>query len=418
VSESSQGSGGTTYPRTAQASGTQFTNAPGSVVGNDGTSTLWTESLPPGARSIYEASGQSAVAILYVGAGRIIFLGWDWFDAAPRGTQDGGWLAVLNSALLERSPLALFIAHQPTDVTIVPDPPTSTQTTSNATFAVVAAGTGPLRYQWTFWGTNLPGAMGAALTISNVSLDNAGPYAVRVSDTNTTVTSSNADLRLLVKPTITVPIQAQSVVSNGSVSFSVWAVPVHSTLPMTYRWLRGGLYVVTNDQPTLLVSHVTNSSTYQVVVVSPGGTDFKPPVVLLVWADADHDGLPDRWMTNYFGHTNGLAADLSGPQDDADGDGATNLEEYQAGTNPTNALSVFKLMFPPNPLATGPWRFYFTAITNRTYSVEFRDGLSPTNWSNLLSLDSLPTNRTVWITNVLPQATSNRIYRAKTPRNF
>ena len=153
-------------------------------------------------------------------------------------------------------------------------------------------------------------------------------------------------------------------------------------------------------------------------MLNPAGADYRAPVVLTVLADADQDGLPNVWMTNYFGHTNGLAADLSRPQDDADGDGATNLEEYQAGTNPTNAPSVFKLTFPPNPLATGPLRFYFTAMTNRTYSVEFREGLSPTTWSNLVSLDSLPTNRTVWITNVPPQATSNRIYRAKTPRNF
>jgi hypothetical protein len=50
--------------------------------------------------------------------------------------------------------------------------------------------------------------------------------------------------------------------------------------------------------------------------------------------DTDHDGLPDDWERFYFG-------DLSaGPDDDADGDGASNLSEYRAGTNPVSKASV------------------------------------------------------------------------------
>jgi len=46
--------------------------------------------------------------------------------------------------------------------------------------------------------------------------------------------------------------------------------------------------------------------------------------------DTDSDGLPDNWEMTYFG-------DLSqGPDGDYDGDGTTNLEEYQAGTHPAN----------------------------------------------------------------------------------
>ena len=32
-------------------------------------------------------------------AGKSIMLGWDWYNAVPNGTQDGGWLQVLNSAI-------------------------------------------------------------------------------------------------------------------------------------------------------------------------------------------------------------------------------------------------------------------------------------------------------------------------------
>ena len=45
--------------------------------------------------------------------------------------------------------------------------------------------------------------------------------------------------------------------------------------------------------------------------------------------DSDTNGLPDVWEITYFGH---IGVD---PNADPDGDGLTNFQEYQAGTNPT-----------------------------------------------------------------------------------
>lgn len=48
--------------------------------------------------------------------------------------------------------------------------------------------------------------------------------------------------------------------------------------------------------------------------------------------DHDRDSLPNDWETQYFGgYTNAL------PQDDFEGDGNSNWQEYVAGLNPTNA---------------------------------------------------------------------------------
>lgn len=47
--------------------------------------------------------------------------------------------------------------------------------------------------------------------------------------------------------------------------------------------------------------------------------------------DADEDGLPDIWENLYFGHLD------SGPGDDPDRDGLTNLQEYGSHTNPSKA---------------------------------------------------------------------------------
>lgn len=57
-------------------------------------------------------------------------------------------------------------------------------------------------------------------------------------------------------------------------------------------------------------------------------------------ADIDGDGLDDDWEMAYFGHLN------YGADDDPDGDLATNLEEFIAGTDPTDPLDAPR---PPDP---------------------------------------------------------------------
>jgi len=60
--------------------------------------------------------------------------------------------------------------------------------------------------------------------------------------------------------------------------------------------------------------------------------------------DIDGDGIPDAWMQQYFGHPTGHASDHSMAGDDADGDGMSNLQEYLAGTDPTNNASAFRIL--------------------------------------------------------------------------
>lgn len=61
--------------------------------------------------------------------------------------------------------------------------------------------------------------------------------------------------------------------------------------------------------------------------LSPMGEEI---FVTTVAADTDQDGLPDEWELKYFGE------DPAAPGEDADGDGQTNLQEFQAGTDPKN----------------------------------------------------------------------------------
>jgi Tol biopolymer transport system component len=95
--------------------------------------------------------------------------------------------------------------------------------------------------------------------------------------------------------------------------------------------------------------------------------------------DSDGDGIPDWWMLQYFGHPTGQAGDHSRAQDDFDGDGMTNLQEFLAGTDPSNPNSVFRIQVSflgstNGVLVTWP------ASASRNYRVQFKDDLSTPVW--------------------------------------
>ena len=64
----------------------------------------------------------------------------------------------------------------------------------SALFTVIAAGLGPLSYQWQFQGTNLPGATSPMLALDNITPDQAGAYAVVVSSSTGSTTTAPAAL--------------------------------------------------------------------------------------------------------------------------------------------------------------------------------------------------------------------------------
>ena len=89
---------------------------------------------------------------------------------------------------------------------------------------------------------------------------------------------------------------------------------------------------------------------------SDGATNWHSPVVWERLAqlagyesipiDSDGDDMADVWEVRYFGGTN--EAD-GGASEDNDSDGCTNLEEYIAGTDPTNNASAFSMALQNMP---------------------------------------------------------------------
>lgn len=87
-------------------------------------------------------------------------------------------------------------------------------------------------------------------------------------------------------------------------------------------------------------------------------------------ADTDRDGLADAWEQQLVdaNPADGLRSILDvRPGDDLDGDGASNLAEYLAGTDPADPASRFVLFIPAN--TAGPVTLRWTTVPGRLYTV-------------------------------------------------
>lgn len=96
------------------------------------------------------------------------------------------------------------------------------------------------------------------------------------------------------------------------------------------------------------------------------GTIFLEPV------DSNSNLIADAWETTFFGAGNNVDG-----SDDADGDGLPNLDEYLAGTDPTNALSC--LEFSSFNLTNG-FELTWQGSLDRTYRVSGTTHLSSNTW--------------------------------------
>jgi alpha-tubulin suppressor-like RCC1 family protein len=153
---------------------------------------------------------------------------------------------------------------------------------NNTTFGVAANGSGSLSYQWSFNGTNLAGATTASLTLTNVQFNQAGNYAVLVTNAFGSVLSSNAVLTVTaIRPTIQAQPTNQTVFVNGTATFSVTAT---GSLPLSYQWSFNGTDIdgATNASFTLANVQTNQAGNYAAQVTNLFGSTNSATAVLLV----------------------------------------------------------------------------------------------------------------------------------------
>ena len=128
----------------------------------------------------------------------------------------------------------------------------------------------------------------------------------------------------------------------------------------------------------------------------------------LVIVDTDGDGMPD-WWEDRFNLNKSLASDALL---DADGDGAMNLNEFLAGTNPTNSASVFRIL--SIQMETNRARVTWSTVGGKRYRVQTNGNL-PGNFGDFAPL-IIATDPGESTTNVLDldnAGVSNRFYRVR-----
>jgi hypothetical protein len=139
-----------------------------------------------------------------------------------------------------RSSLARFA---PVEVIGISVPPQSQTVVAgrNAYFQVALGTSHPATYQWLFNGAPLAGATGATLVLSNVSLTQAGNYAVRVVVDGQTFTSDAATLTVTPSTARLVSFSARSRVTPGNPQIAGLVTTSASPRPVLVRAIGGGL---------------------------------------------------------------------------------------------------------------------------------------------------------------------------------
>jgi hypothetical protein len=135
---------------------------------------------------------------------------------------------------------------------------------------VTAMGLGPLSYQWEFSGTNLPGATNYFLSLTSVQPSQQGGYQVVVANSAGTITSTVANVTVLMAPSITNQSASTSVLAGQPLN--LW-VAASGTAPVSYGWYFQNAVISGATSSNLMISNAqqTNEGIYQVVVTNSVG---------------------------------------------------------------------------------------------------------------------------------------------------
>lgn len=175
--------------------------------------------------------------------------------------------------------------------------------------------------------------------------------------------------------------------SASNKSFRIEFFANASTLPPGFR--EGQFYLGETTVNTNGLGHAVFS--FQVQTVAPVGEDISATAtnissgdssefadtVSVSATDSNQDGIPDSWATAH-----GFTASATIANNDSDGDGLTNLQEFYAGLDPRDANSVLRIK---SVVRSGSdVQLTFQSVLGRIYRLEWRSSLTTESWQPLL----------------------------------
>ncbi len=204
-------------------------------------------------------------------------------------TNNYGAASSSNALLTVVPPTPPSFTLQPTNQTVA--------VAANVTLAAAASGAPPPAYQWYFNSTALFdngryfGTGTSTLQILSVPTNYSGNYFVVATNTGGSVTSSVANITVLIPPAITLEPTNQTVHASSNVTFSV---QVTGSAPLGYQWyFGGGQYngplsdggqYSGSTSTNLTISNLqwTNNGIYYLVATNPVGETVSTTVALTV----------------------------------------------------------------------------------------------------------------------------------------
>jgi uncharacterized repeat protein (TIGR03803 family) len=212
----------------------------------------------------------------------------------------------------------------PPIITVQPQSQTS-NAGANVMFLVSATSLHPMSYQWQKNGTNLvdggnfSGATTNTLTITGISDIDAASYSIIVSNSNGSVTSSNATLTVIYPPIITAQPTNLLVLPGTNAAFGVSLTG--SSLFFRYQWRFNGtnLLNATNAIYTIPAVGTNDAGNYSVVITNAAGSATSSNAALTVV-------LSPTSRTNHAGSTATFTATAFSPE-------TLNYQWQKNGTN-------------------------------------------------------------------------------------
>ncbi len=175
--------------------------------------------------------------------------------------------ATSSVATLAVSPQAPYFTTQPVGAALSGG--------SSRTLGGMANGTQPIGYQWQHNSTNIPGAIGTSLVLTNLAFSDSGPYVLIASNAAGITPSLLAQITVYQVPTVAGPLTNQVVDAGSSVMLSI---SVSGSPTLVYSWRLNG-QPIAGSNSVLSISNIqpSQSGYYSVTITNTYGKRHTHP---------------------------------------------------------------------------------------------------------------------------------------------